>query len=148
MELESEHRTEVISTILGLLPEGERGKYQEGIAKLTKSFEGQDANTLGVLYRAAEKDRFEEFYNKLEEYYEKEGQHVSVERRGAARNVNSIVLEDIVKKETEIANKERDPKDRTYWPKKVQILAKNLGSVKMELFFLNCYREIMGPQNQ
>jgi hypothetical protein len=145
-ELDKEQTKEVINEILTFLHKDKRNEANKNINDLVNLFEGQDMNTLGVLYNSAEKGRFEEFYKKLKDYYENDGKNVSVNNRVYARNVGAIILEDIVKKETEIANKERDPKDRKYWPRNVQMIAEHLDSVKMELFFLNCYREIAGER--
>jgi hypothetical protein len=145
-EINNSDRIDIINEIVKLLPSENIIEYKKNIEALTLLFEGQDANTLGVLYNAIEKGKFQDYYKKLKDYYESEGKNISVQERGFARNVNRIVLETILQKETEIANNERDPKDRKYWPRDVQMIAEHLGSVKMELFFLNCYKEIAGKK--
>ena len=142
-ELNKKNRTKIRDSLVQLLPVPKQDEARKTIDNLADIFEGQDMNTVGLLYEAAEVGKFDEYATKLKEYYEQEGKNVSVENRSVARNQNIFVLRDIVAKENQIAEGARAKSDRDYWPNQVQTLAKYLGSVKMELFFANCFREIM-----
>ncbi len=141
-EINRDQRKEIVDEILKLISDN-KDITRKTIDDLVDKFEGQDMNAIGLLYRAAEASRFEEYVAKLNDYYTKDGQYVSVDNRKAARNYNITILRDIVNKETEIVNLERPASHRNYWPIEVQTLAKSLGSVKMELFFADCFQEIM-----
>jgi predicted RNA-binding protein with RPS1 domain len=142
-ELNKEERKRAIDELVLLMQYSIRDKARKTANNLADLFEGQDLNAVGLLHRAAETGKFDYYVKKLQDYYRQEGQNVSVDIRSVARNWNiGVLLRDIVEKETQIADKTRPRTDRKYWPKKIQILARYLGSVKMELFFADCFKEL------
>ncbi|MDE1970373.1 MAG: hypothetical protein KGI50_02225 [Patescibacteria group bacterium] len=143
-ELAQRDREAVIMEILAFLPPEKREEAQKLAQRVTNCFEAQDANALSVLYRAAEKGRFDEYAQKLQEYHEKEGKNVPVDTRSSPRNGDIIVLRALLKKEEEIRRGEREPSDRNYLPRRSQNLVKHPGAIKMELFFFDCFQDICG----
>ncbi|MBN2052079.1 hypothetical protein JW756_01115 [Candidatus Woesearchaeota archaeon] len=141
-ELNKEDRKQVVDDLALLIPNSKRCEARKIVNELADLFEGQDMNAVGLLYRSAEARRFDYYVKKLRVYYEQEGKNVPISIRSIARNQNIGVLKDIVEKENQIMNGSRPKSDRKYWPKQVQILARYLGSVKMELFFADCLKEI------
>lgn len=141
-ELAREDRDSVIADMLKFVPGKERERVQRLTNEVVDLFEAQDTNALGVLYRAAEKKKFDEYVKKLKNYYEKEGKDVSVNIRSGPRNQNITVLRSILEKEEQIQNGKRDRKDRTYLPQPLQNLMKYPGAIKMEIFFFDCLRNL------
>lgn len=142
-ELTPKKREAVFVPMLQLLPQSKRESAKKIINEIMDLYEGQDANAMGVLYRAAEKGCFEKYVKKLESYYEKEGKYVPVQFRHLARRQPLALLETILKQEEEIQAGKRPEKDRERWPKPLQNIHEHPESIKMELFFANCYKEIM-----
>jgi hypothetical protein len=141
-ELNKEDRKRAVDELVLLIPHSKRDKARKNINNLADLLEGQDMNAVGLLYRAAEVGKFDYYVKKLQDYYKQDGQNVPIDTRIVARNQNIKMLRDIVEKETQIAAKSRPKADRKYWPRQIQILARYLGSVKMELFFADCFEEI------
>ena len=142
-ELTTDDRKGIVDEILRLLPGRDHDDTRRTIEDLADKFEGQDINTVGLLYRAAEAGKFDDYARKLDDYYEKEGQNIPVGERCYARNKDLRILRDIDQKETEIEAGTRPREHRSYWPLEIQGLARHLGSVKMELFFASCFQEVM-----
>lgn len=142
-ELNPQKRKEVMGELLQLLPPSKRNEARKTVNELADLFEGQDLNTIGVLWRAAEVNKFDDYTAKLKDYYTREGQYISVRSRRTARNYNVGLLRAIAIQEKQIAEGFRPESERRYWPQQFRELIKDLGSVKMELFFADCFEEIM-----
>ncbi|MBR9683124.1 hypothetical protein GOV03_01135 [Candidatus Woesearchaeota archaeon] len=85
-------RTIFIDGIVGELPRSVRESSKERAIKIVDKYEGQDINALSILAYAAERGRFDEFAEKLEEHHQKNLCYVLPEARsgtpvlrGAAR---------------------------------------------------------------
>lgn len=142
-EIKKEERAGIIDELVRLLPDEKKADATTRVDHLADLYEGQDQNTIGVLWRAAEMGRFDEFAERLQEYHDEKGQHISVKERAYARNQDARVLNMLLQKEREIEAGTRHPKDRSYHPKALQDLARHVSSMEMELFFMDCYREMM-----
>lgn len=139
-QLNKKARNKTITTILATLPKNERGEKRAEVNEIVDLFEEQDANALGVLHRAAEKGRFEEYIGKLKDYYQREGKDVPVDERPIARFQPAGELSYWLKRN-------RNGKaDNPNLPNEVKNLIEHPESIKMELFFAKCYEEIMGDQ--
>ena len=142
MQIPIEQRKEILEEMMSLVPKNTREQTLKVTNELADKYEGQDANTIGVLWRAAQKGKFSEYAKKLSEYYDKEGQKVSVQVRSLPAGQDPVILEMLLKKEEQIRAGDRDPKDRLYLPKIGQKIMQYPEAIKMELFFLSCYVEM------
>lgn len=144
--VQEQDRENIASELVYMLPENERDGAKKKILEIADLFEGQDENAIGLLWRAAEHERFDEYAQKLLDYHQEKGQYVSPsDRRAISRaNLQEPVLRMMAQREEQIANGTRPAKDRTYLPEQMQKLITKRGAVNMELFFLDCYRDLMG----
>jgi hypothetical protein len=144
--LPKEERESMVAELVELLPAEGREEAKKKVMELSDLFEGQDLNTLGVLGRAAEKGRFDEYEQKLREYHQEKGQYVSPSDRKliCETQIPEPILRMMAQKEDEIAMGTRPVEDRDRHPRKIAALMPKRGAVKMEIFFLDCYKEIMG----
>ena len=131
MELDIEG---VVSGLVKLFPEEEKARVGEEARYLLSLYQGQEINTIGVLYGAAEKQRFDEFARKLKDYHEKTGKDVPIDDRALPIGVDVRVLERIVSP--------RGMKNPNF-PPQLQNLQKHPEAVRMEIFFWNCYQELI-----
>src|SRR3989344_6663175 len=69
-QLDETKRNEFASMVAELFPEIKRAKVKQEARELSDLFEGQDINVFGILHRASEKERFDEFKDKLRLYHE------------------------------------------------------------------------------
>lgn len=134
--------SDIINKLTGMFPADKRSVVKNTVSEIVGLYEGQDVNAMGVLWRAVEKDRFDEYATKLKEYHASEGKNVPVVARSVVVGQNTVILETVLKREEEIAQGIRPATDRQYLPKEIQKLANYLGAIRMELFFLKCYRDL------
>jgi hypothetical protein len=132
-QLDATKRQQAISQVLGLLPSKSRTEARRTMVSLVHLFEGQDVNVIGVLYRAAEKGRFDTYSERLRKYYALHGKEVPIEVRSLPFGQDVDILRSLIS-----PNRQRNPN----YPPKLEELRRNKRAVKMELFFFDCYEEI------
>lgn len=142
MQIPLEQRKEILDEMVLLVPSEKRQQVLKVTNELADLYEGQDANTIGVLWRAAQKGKFDEYAQKVREYYNTEGKNVAVELRPLPAGMNPGILEMLLTKEEQIRSGDRDPKDRLYLPKAGQKVMVHPEAIRMELFFLKCYQDM------
>ncbi len=142
MQIPLEQRKEMLDEMVLLVPIEKRQQALKVTNELADLYEGQDLNTIGVLWRAVQKGKFDEYAQKLREYYNSEGKNVAVEVRSLPAGMDPGILEMLLKKEEQIRSGDRDPKDRLYLPKIGQNIMVHPESIRMELFFLKCYLDM------
>lgn len=143
-QLTQTHRREVLDEMLKIVPDSDRKRIRDATNKIADLYEGQDANALGVLYRAAEKNRFGEYASRLESFYEKDGKHVPVSARALPVGQHLGFLSSLLMQEEQIERGKRPKEDRKRWPRQIQNILQYPEAIKMELFFGECYKEIIG----
>jgi hypothetical protein len=126
-------RSQALTTVLRLLPEDQRTQARSEIESLVECFDGQEVNTLGVLYRATEKGKFHEFAGKLRDYYLREGKKVPLETRGLPIGQDVQILRHLIS---------RAGQTNPNFPPQLEALQRSPAAIKMELFFFDCYEEI------
>jgi len=144
LHIPREQRSEFLDSIVAMFPEEKREDVITTVNDLADLYEGQDANIMGILYRAAEKKRFDEYAEKLQQHHQEHGNKVSWEGRSFVRGQDNTILRMLLMKEEQIQRGTRPEKDREYHPKVLQTMMKYPAAIREELFFLDCYREIMG----
>ncbi len=142
MQIPVSERSGVLDELLELIPRGQRASARKTANKLADLYEGQDANVIGVLWRAAQRGKFDEYTRKLHDYYNTDGKNVPVNVRSLPAGQNPAILETLLKKEEQIAAGTRDPKDRSYHPRVLQNIMRHPEAIRMELFFLKCYQDM------
>ena len=104
-EIEESMRTDLINKhILAHLPEESRQAVKQRAIRIVENFVGQDVNALSVLIYAAERGKFDEYAQRLEEHFRESLQYVHPEARR---------------------------------------IAQVPGAVRAEVFFINCYKELV-----
>jgi hypothetical protein len=138
----------VIDDLVEMLPQERRPECSQTLDNLANMYEGQDLNTMGIMWWAAKRDRFDEYATKLTEYHEEKAQHIPPEQRSAVAGQNIKVLKICLQKEYEIREGRRSPKDREYLPRQLQNLMTYTGAIELEIFFFNCYRDLDANPNE
>ena len=143
-QLTQTQRKEVLEEMLKLVPNSDGERIRDTTNKIADLYEGQDVNALGVLYRAVEKNRFDEFASRLETYHEDYGKNVPVSARPLPAGQHLGLLRTLLMQEEQIKNGERPLEDRKRYPHQIQMIVRCPEAIKMELFFADCYQDIMG----
>jgi len=135
----SEKKEEVLDILVREFPEEKREDTRTTASELMTQYEGQDYNVLGVLHRAAENGRFDEYVERLQAHYEEHVTDISPEDRRRVAGKNLDDLRYLLKRK----RMRPDPADMRNFPKKIQDMVQCPEAMELELYFESCYREIM-----
>ncbi|MBU1111533.1 MAG: hypothetical protein ABIG93_01035 [archaeon] len=135
-QLEEQTRNEFADKVAGLVQESQRDRARQETRELSDLFEGQELNVTGVLYRAAENDRFYEFAGKLRDYHRNCGDNVSAEGREVVRGQDVRMLKMLLN-QVEIDNINPN------FPKELHKMTRYPDAIREELFFFKCYEDLM-----
>lgn len=140
--ISSDGRAKVVESVLRFLPPESRDNARTAITEIADLFEGQDANALGVLHRAAERGRFHEYVGRLRDFYETKGKAVPVDVRPLPVFADPVILSRLLFVEKTIQLGHKSPDERTLYPRNFQEMMRSPEAIEMELFFLDCYRRL------
>ncbi len=147
-KLPEKAQKDFIKTVCDLLHQKDREQAKSKLEELTRKYDGQEINTLSVMYWAAKRDKFDEYVTKLEDRYESDGKDITPHERSKVVNVQIDALEVCLRKELEIRDGRRSPKDRSYMPKVFQRIMRCPEAIQEELFFFECYQDLDVKPNE
>lgn len=146
LQISVEERQEILRTFVREchVPERKREGVFKTINELADLYEGSDSNVIGVLWRAMERgtEEFDKYAKKLQNYYKSKVAKIPANARSLVSGQDIATLEMLLQREEQIARGERVAKDRMFLPKYAQEMSKYPDAIRMELFFMDCYKEM------